>query len=93
MPPRAEREAYQAAAMEAEKVSHKISDERALLERVRHEHDREARVQARDSRRHRERHHRRAETEGSRQCRREVENHGVTGYEYPTVPVRVGAAW
>lgn len=93
MPPRAEREVYQAAAVEAEKVSRKIRDERALLERVRHEPDREARVQARDSRRHRERHHRRAETEGSRRCRREAENHSMAGYEYPTVPVRVGAAW
>jgi len=93
IPPRGEREAYQAAAMEAEKVSRKISDERAHVEHVRHERDREARGQARDSRRHRERHHRRAETEGSRRYRREVENRAVTGYEYPTVPVRVGAAW
>ena len=93
MPPRTEREAYQAGAMEADKVSRKLSDERALVERVRHERDREARGQARDSRRHRERHHRRAETEGSRRYRQEVENRAVTGYEYPTVPVRVGAVW
>ena len=95
MPPRTEREAYQAAAMEADKVSRKISDERALVERVRHERDRdrEARGPARDSRRHRERHHRRAETEGSRRYRREAENRAVAGYEYPTVPVRVGATW
>lgn len=90
MPSRTEREAYQAAAMEADKVSRKLSDERALVERVRHERDREARGQALDSRRHRERHHRRAETEGSRRYRREVENRAVTG---STVPVRVGVAW
>lgn len=93
MPPRAEREAYQAAAIETEKMSRKISDERALVERVRHDHDREARRQARDSERHRGRHHRRAETEGSRRHRREAENRAVVGYEYPIVTERVIAAW
>jgi len=93
MPPRAEREAYQAAGVETEKMSRKISDERALVERVRHDQDREARRQARDSERHRGRHHRRAETEGSRRHRREAENRAVIGYEYPIVPERVIAAW
>lgn len=92
MPPRAEREAYQAAAVETEKMSRKISDERALIERVRHDHDRDRR-QARDSERHRGRHHRRAETEGSRRHRREAENRVAVGYEYPIVPERVIAAW
>ena len=69
MPSRVEREAYQVAAVEAEKMSRKISDERALVERVRHDSDREARRQARDFEHHRPRHHRRAETEGSRRRR------------------------
>jgi hypothetical protein len=93
MPPRVEREAYQAAAIEAEKMSRKISDERALVERARHDRDREARRQARDTERHRGRHHRRAETESSRRYQREVEYRAMADHEYPIVPERVVAAW
>jgi len=88
MPSRVEREAYQVAAVEAEKMSRKINDERALVERVRHDGDREAHRQARDLEHHRPRHHRRAETEGSRRRRREVENSALA--DYPTVPERNG---
>jgi hypothetical protein len=93
MPPRAERDAYQTAAIEAEKMSRKISDERGLVERVRHDRHHEERKQTRDSERHRGRHHRRAETDGTRRHRREAENRALAGYEYPIVPERVVAAW
>ena len=67
MLPQVEREANQAAAIEAEKMSCKISDERALVEQARHDCDREARKQeAHDAEHDCGHHHRRAETESSR---------------------------
>jgi hypothetical protein len=97
MPPRSERNPYDAAAIEAEKRKRKISEERAIIERVRHDHDREARRAERHSERERrERHHRRAATEGpsSRRRGREVEYRTMADYVYiPTDQKRAGIVW
>jgi hypothetical protein len=97
MAPRGERNPYDAAAIEAEKRKRKISEERAIMERVRHDHDREARRAERHSERERrERHHRRAATEGSSSRRRgrEVEYRTMANYVYfPTDRKRAGIVW
>ncbi|KAI0302539.1 hypothetical protein BC826DRAFT_420028 [Russula brevipes] len=97
MPPRGERNPYDAAAVEAEKRKRKISEERANIERVRHERERESRRAERHSERERrERHHRRAATEGpsSRRRGREVEYRTMADYVYfPTDRKRAGVAW
>ncbi|KAI0000437.1 hypothetical protein BJV77DRAFT_1063852 [Russula vinacea] len=61
--PERERDAYRTAAIEAEKTFRKISQERALVDHVRHEGGREARRRERDSETQRSRYHRRAATE------------------------------
>ena len=83
VPPRAEREAYRDVVIETERMRKKISDERELVERVRHDREREARRGERDSERQRPRHHKRSATEGSKRRGREVEYHTmVVGYGY-----------
>jgi hypothetical protein len=82
-----EREAYRSAANEAEKTCRKIREERALLERVRGVGEHEAPRKERDSEPRRERHHRRAATEGTRRRKREVEYRTLADYGYdPTKP-------
>ena len=80
MPPRAEQEAFRAAAIEADKAYRKVCDERGLSERVRSDRGREARRGDGE----RERRHRRAATENSRRHggRREVEYRTMADYGY-----------
>jgi hypothetical protein len=80
MPPRAEQEAFRAAAIEAEKAYRKVCNERGLSERVRSDRGREARRGDGE----RERRHRRAATENSRRHggRREVEYRTMADYGY-----------
>jgi hypothetical protein len=90
----AERDAYRTAAIEAEKTCRKINEERALLERVRDVGDREARRRERDpgDPSQRSRHHRRAETEGPRRRKRDVEYRTMADYGYdPTHQKWMGA--
>jgi hypothetical protein len=91
----AERDAYRTAAIEAEKTSRKINEERALLERVRD--DREARRRERDpgDPSQRSRHHRRAATEGpTRRRKRDVEYRTMADYGYdPTHQKWMGARY
>jgi len=94
-PPKEERDAFRAAAIEAEKIHRKVRGERALVERVRVDRDdnREVRRRERDAGRQRERHHRRAATEGSRRREREVEYRTMADYGYfPTDQNWAGAA-
>lgn len=80
MPPRAEQEAYRAAAIEADKAYRKVCNERGLSERGRSDRGREARHGDGE----RERRHRRAATENSRRHggRREVEYRTMADYGY-----------
>ena len=94
-PPKEERDAFRAAAIEAERVHRTIRDERARVERVHgdREHNREVRRRERDAERQRSRHHRRAATEGSRRRGREVEYRTMADYGYfPTDQNWAGAA-
>ena len=77
-----EREAYRSAANEAQKTCRKIKEERAQLERVRGVGEHEAPRKERDSEPRRERHHRRAATEGTRRRKREVEYRTLADYGY-----------
>ena len=80
MPPRAEQEAFRAAAIEADKAYRKVCNERGVSERVRSDRGREARRGDGE----RERRHRRAATENSRRHggRREVEYRTMADYGY-----------
>ncbi len=83
MPPRAEQDAFRAAAIEADKAYRKICHERGLPERVRSDRGREGRRRERDPDRQRSRHHRRAATENSRRHGgREVEYRTMADYGY-----------
>ena len=85
MPPRAEQDAFRAAAIEADKAYRKICHERGLLERVRDDRGREARREERDTDHQRSRRHRRAATENSRRRGgREVEYRTMADYGYYT---------
>ena len=89
-PPRAEQEAFRAAAIEADKAYRKVCYERGLAERVRSDRGREARREERDYR------HRRAATENSRRHggRREVEYRTMADYGYyPADQLLAGRAW
>ena len=88
-----ERDAYRTAATEAEKMSRKISQERALVDRVRHEGGREARRRERDSETQRSRHHRRAATEGPKRRKREVEYRTLADYGYNPTDQKWMGAW
>ena len=90
--PERERDAYRTAAIEAEKTFRKISQERALVDHVRHEGGREARRRERDSETQRSRYHRRAATEGPKRRKREVEYRTLADYGYnPTDQKWMGA--
>ena len=96
MPPRAEQDAYRAAAIEADKAYRKICYERGLPERVRGDRGREARrVGERDPDHQRSRRHRRAATENSRRRGgREVEYRTMADYGYYTTEqLWAGRAW
>ncbi|KAI9461230.1 hypothetical protein BJY52DRAFT_1185579 [Lactarius psammicola] len=83
MPPRAEQDAFRAAAIEADKAYRKICHERGLVERVRSDRGREARRRERDPDHQPTRHHRRAATENSRRRGgREVEYRTMADYGY-----------
>jgi hypothetical protein len=82
MPSREEQVAYGAAAHEVDKLYRKIGHERALIERIRADHDREVRRAERDAERQRSRHHRRAATENPRRGEREVEYRSLADYGY-----------
>ncbi|KAF8482720.1 hypothetical protein DFH94DRAFT_729182 [Russula ochroleuca] len=88
-----ERDAYRTAAIEAEKTSRKISQERALVDRVRHEGGREARRRERDSEPQRSRHHKRAATEGPKRRKREVEYRTLADYGYNPTDQKWMGAW
>ena len=78
-PPRAEQEAFRAAAIEADKAYRKVCYEKGLPERVRSDRGREARRGDGE----RDRRHRRAATENSRRHgRREVEYRTMADYGY-----------
>jgi hypothetical protein len=94
-PPKDERDAFRAAAIEAERIHRTVRGERARVGRVRGDRDdnREVRRKERDAGRQRERHHRRAATEGSRRREREVEYRTMADYGYfPTDQNWAGAA-
>jgi hypothetical protein len=91
----AERDAFRIAAVEAEKTSRRITEERALLERVRDVSDREARRRERDpgDPSQRSRHHRRAATEGPRRRKRDVEYRTMADYGYDPTYQKWTGAW
>lgn len=81
--PQAEKDAFRAAAIEADKAYRQICYERELPERVRSDRGRDVRRRERDPGRQRSRHHRRAATENSRRLGgREVEYRTLADYGY-----------
>ncbi|KAH9040021.1 hypothetical protein EDB85DRAFT_1926634 [Lactarius pseudohatsudake] len=81
--PQAEKDAFRAAAIEADKAYRQICYERELPERVRSDRGRDVRRRERDPGRQRSRHHRRAATENSRRPGgREVEYRTLADYGY-----------
>jgi hypothetical protein len=97
MPPRAEQDAFRAAAIEADKAYRKVCYERGLLEHVRSDRGREARRGGERDPNHdqRSRRPRRAATENSRRRDgREVEYRTMADYGYyATDQLWAGRAW